>query len=155
MVTICFILGIWWFTKMLNRVVGQERYDAIRVQRRVYTNKFYYLRQQVLYRWFTEHPDLANMLGIYPKVDSSHGFGFYSNFFNTIKDTYEMYRDFQENTINSDGAFGMWLSLLTSFYIVHEFYNYLFPWYWNKTASCKNGEEERVRMRDAIASTLV
>ncbi len=38
----------------------------------------YYLRQQILYRWFVEHPDLANMLGIYPKVDSSHGFGFYS-----------------------------------------------------------------------------
>lgn len=70
--------GIWWFTKMLNRVVGEERYDAIRVQRRVYSNKFYYLRQQVLYRWFVEHPDVANLLGVYPKVDSSHGFGFYS-----------------------------------------------------------------------------
>lgn len=66
---------------MLNRVVGEERYDAIRVQRRVYSNKFYYLRQQILYRWFVEHPDLANMLGIYPKVDSSHGFGFYSIFY--------------------------------------------------------------------------
>ena len=63
---------------MLNRVVGEERYDAIRIQRRVYSNKFYYLRQQVLYRWFVEHPDVANLLGVYPKVDSSHGFGFYS-----------------------------------------------------------------------------
>lgn len=66
---------------MLNRVIGEERYDAIRVQRRVYSNKFYYLRQQILYRWFVEHPDVANMLGVYPKVDSSHGFGFYSIFF--------------------------------------------------------------------------
>lgn len=78
MVPFPLILGIWWFTKMLNRVIGEERYDAIRIQRRVYSNKFYYFRQQILYRWFIEHPDVANMLGIYPKVDSSHGFGFYS-----------------------------------------------------------------------------
>lgn len=31
--------------------------------------------------------------------------------------TYEMYRDFQENTINSDGAFGMWFVVFTSFYL--------------------------------------
>lgn len=70
--------GIWWFTKMLNRVVGEERYDAVRVWRRVWVNKFYYYRQMMLYQCFIETPDLANLLGIYPKVDTSHGFGFYS-----------------------------------------------------------------------------
>lgn len=66
-----------------------------------------------------------------------------------------MYRDFQENTINSDGAFGMWISYLAAIYIIHEMYNYFLPWYWNKTATCKNGEEIRNRMRDALASTLI
>ncbi len=66
-----------------------------------------------------------------------------------------MYRDFQQNSINSDGAFGMWLAYIGAIYIIHELYNYGLPWYWNRNASVKNGEEERVRMRDAIASTLV
>ena len=66
-----------------------------------------------------------------------------------------MYRDFQENTINSDGSFGMWFVVIASLYISHELYNYIFPWYWNRTATCKTGEDERIRMRDAIASTLI
>jgi hypothetical protein len=45
-------------------------------------------------------------------------------------DTYEMYRDFQENTINSDGSFGMWIVLCAALYTVHEVYNYMIPWYW-------------------------
>ncbi len=46
------------------------------------------------YRIFVEAPDVANLLGMYPKTDNSHGFPGYQ--------TYEMYRDFQENTPNSD-----------------------------------------------------
>ena len=63
-----------------------------------------------------------------------------------------MYRDFQENTINSDGSFGMWVVVLTAIYLVHSIYAYFMPWYWNKTATCKNGEEQRMRMRDVLVS---
>lgn len=45
-------------------------------------------------------------------------------------DTYEVYRDFQENTINSDGSFGMWIVYMAVAYSIHETYNYLIPWYW-------------------------
>ena len=34
-------------------------------------------------------------------------------------------------------------------------YSYFLPWYWNKTASCKNGEEELTRMREALFSRIV
>lgn len=60
---------------MANRLIGESRYDAIRVQRRIFSNKFYYLRQHLLYRCYVESPDVANMIGIYPKTDSSHGYG--------------------------------------------------------------------------------
>lgn len=63
---------------MINRIVGEDRYDNWRVQRRIISNKFYYFRQQMLYKCFIETPDLANLLGIYPKMDSTHGYGFYS-----------------------------------------------------------------------------
>lgn len=66
-----------------------------------------------------------------------------------------MYRDFQENTINSDGSFGMWVAWISAIYCIHAIYNYFIPFYWNKTASCKNGEEQRNRMRDALCSTMI
>lgn len=66
-----------------------------------------------------------------------------------------MYRDFQENTINSDGSFGMWVVVVSFFYCMHTAYSYFVPWYWNKTATCKNGEEQRMRMRDALSSMII
>ena len=66
-----------------------------------------------------------------------------------------MYRDFQENTINSDGSFAMWTVVICIFYVAHACYGYFMPWYWNKTASCKNGEEQRNRLRDALSSTTI
>ena len=65
---------------MLNRVVGEDRYESLRVERRIFQNKFYYLRQHLLYRIFIESPDVASMIGIYPKTDSSHGYGSNSSF---------------------------------------------------------------------------
>lgn len=47
----------------------------------------------------------------------------------------------------------MWIVIVAALYCLHEVYSYFMPWYWNKTASCKNGEEERVRMRDILASS--
>lgn len=37
----------------------------------------------MLYTCFVETPDIAAMLGIYPKVDTSHGFGYHSIYFFT------------------------------------------------------------------------
>ena len=59
---------------MAARVVGEERWDALRLVRRVYGNKFYYGRQQVLYDIFYDWPALANMIGIYPKVIAKYLF---------------------------------------------------------------------------------
>ena len=66
-----------------------------------------------------------------------------------------MYRDFQENTINSDGSFAMWTVVICVIYVTHAMYGYFIPFYWNKTASCKNGEEQRNRLRDVLSSTTI
>lgn len=93
----------------------------------------------MLYRTYIESPDVANMIGLYPKTDSSHGYGNPSIFIIMLV-SYEMYRDFQETSINSDGSFAMWIFYIATIYFIHTFYNYLYPWYWGKTASLKNGE---------------
>ena len=49
----------------------------------------------------------------------------------------------------------MWTVYVCVIYVGHTMYSYFIPWYWNKTASVKNGEEERVRMRDALSSSII
>lgn len=83
---------------MLNRVIGEERYDRMRLFRRTNIARFYWTRQEILYETYLHYPEIANTIGIYPKTDLSHGFPSYS--------PYEMFRDFQENSINSDVGFG-------------------------------------------------
>lgn len=89
-------------------------------------------------------PEIANTIGIYPKVDSSHGFPQHQ--------IYEMFRDFQENTINSDGWFAWFVLIFCMAYVVHEFYSYMLPFYWIRQSQ-KNGEFEMLRMKDAMSTT--
>ena len=49
----------------------------------------------------------------------------------------------------------MWIVYIAAIYIIHELYNYFIPWYWNKNALMRNGEEQRFRIKDALASTLL
>lgn len=64
-----------------------------------------------------------------------------------------MFRDFQENTINSDGWFAWFILIVCGAFCVHEFYSYIFPYYWIKS-KVKNGEYELMRMKDALATTV-
>ena len=79
--------GIFWFTKLFNKAIGEKNFDKMRMKRRILSNLFYYKRQQFLHNVFVETPDTACLWGVYPKIDTSHGFGY--------PQTYEMYRDFQ------------------------------------------------------------
>ena len=140
--------GIFWFTKIVNKVVGETFYNKMRMKRRIISNIFYYQRQQFLHRVFIEAPDVACLWGIYPKVDTSHGFGY--------PQTYEMYRDFQENTINSDGSFGMWIVYIGAIYLIHVFYTYLIPYRWRGRLdpSRLSGGDEFFRLKDALSTTI-
>lgn len=95
---------------------------------------------------FVSYPEYAALFGVVPKTDQSHGFG------NPL--TYEMYRDLQENSINQDGWFGMWIFYIAIIYSTHLFYNYMIPYYW-VTQNPKNGATVRLRMRDCIGSTVM
>jgi hypothetical protein len=36
--------GIWWFTKIINRVIGENTYDKLRLFRRLNQNRLWYFR---------------------------------------------------------------------------------------------------------------
>ena len=93
----------------------------------------------VSFRLFVDYPEWAALTGLYPKTDSSHGF---PNPYN-----YEMYRDFQENNINSDVIF--WYEVSLSFTRVGSVCgSCTWPLYtgsiystitWYRTIGCKGG----------------
>lgn len=64
-----------------------------------------------------------------------------------------MFRDFQENTINSDGWFAWFVLAFCMGFVVHEFYTYMIPYYWIRT-SVKNGEFELMRMKDTLSTAV-
>lgn len=49
----------------------------------------------------------------------------------------------------------MWVVYIAAIYCIHVLYNYMIPWYWYGTGTVKNGEDQRFRLRDAIASSIV
>jgi hypothetical protein len=49
----------------------------------------------------------------------------------------------------------MWILLLSTIYTVHVLYNYMLPWYWYRNQPIKNGEEQLLRMRDVISSSIL
>merc|ERR1740139_720782 len=104
------------------------------------------MRQSALYELYIDYPEFAAITGTYPKVDSSHGF--------PVHNPYEMFRDFQENTMNSDGWFAMFVVYVCAFYVIYEMYNYVLPYYWN-TGHKKNGEIAQLRMKDAFSALVL
>ena len=138
--------GIWWFTKIINKTIGEERYDFLRLERRIWQNRVWYYRQSFLYKVWADYPEVASFLGVYPKGDASHGF--------PHPNPYEVFRDFYENTPNSEGWFAMLVVVVCGAYLIWTFYCYLIPWYWINIQPVRNGEEIRLRMIDYLSSTV-
>ena len=49
----------------------------------------------------------------------------------------------------------MWVVWVSAIYCIHFLYSYFVPFYWNKSATVKNGEEQRIRMKDALSSMII
>lgn len=138
--------GIWWWSALISKVVGEQRYEKFRVERRIMQARIWYSRQALLFKLWQDYPEVAYFLGCYPKGDASHGF--------PHQNPYEVFRDLQENTSNSEGWFAMvvvWVCLGFSLWTV---YVYVIPWYWVNNRPVKNGEESRLRMVDYMSSAV-
>jgi hypothetical protein len=72
-----------------------------------------------------------------------------------------MYRDWQENSLNSDGSFSLWIYAFGAAYLVHLLYSFMIPYYWmylvliyfaRGNTPVKNEEYVQLRMKDAIGN---
>ena len=137
--------GIFWWQKLINRTIGESMYDRIRMEKRIASSKFYYTRQNLLYTTYIDFPDIAQTIGLFSKVDTSHGFPQVFPF--------EPWKDPQENSLNGDGFFAMFVYYVCAAYTFWTIYIYLLPWYWSGR-DARNGNEEICRMRDAYATAI-
>ena len=138
--------GIWWWSKLINKAIGEERYDYLRIERRIMQNRIWYTRQAFLFKCWTDYPEISYLLGSYPKGDASHGF--------PHQNPYEVFRDFTENTSNSEGWFAMVVVIVCAAFGIWTIYCYFLPWYWVNARPVRNGEEEMLRMIDSMSSAV-
>ncbi len=69
----------------------------------------------MLYRIYIESPDVANMIGIYPKTDSSHGYGNPSTLF--LKQSHTKCTEISKKThliVMGLSVCGLWQSPLST-----------------------------------------
>lgn len=136
--------GMWYWSKMIARAVGEDRYDKFRLTRRIQTNRFYYFRQTLLYKFYVDYPDIANSVGLYPKVDSSHGY------LHLLP--YEPFRDWQENSPNSEGWFANFVLYVCAIYCIMTLYSYVLPSIWSTSNPIKDADL-LYRLKDYYSTT--
>ncbi|CAG9315152.1 unnamed protein product [Blepharisma stoltei] len=95
--------GTTWFGRIFCKLIGEQKYDNVRVWKRTMYAEWWYLKQYYLHWVSVNKADWANFFAILPKTDSSHGFPW--------KETPSRYAQFGEDTTNSDG-YGGWYTYI-------------------------------------------
>lgn len=92
--------GTQWIGKMFNALIGERRYESLRLLRRINYAKFWYTKQKYLYLFQQQYPHIAVWFSLLNKDDTSHGFG--------TRRPYERYQDFAVFNVNHEGWFQLY-----------------------------------------------
>jgi hypothetical protein len=113
--------GTQFIGKFFNKILGEDRYDWIRVNKRVWYAYFWYTKQSILLKFNIQYPHIAFWFSILNKTDTSDGF--------PAKRQYERYQDFAVFNINGEGWFQLYfitasiLVILWNWWIVAYYYD--------------------------------
>jgi hypothetical protein len=89
--------GTQWMGKWTARAIGENNYEYIRLEKRIFYAKYYYTKQSILNQMALETPDVVNAFSVLQKEDTSHGF--------PVWRPLERNSDFALYNINSEGWF--------------------------------------------------
>ena len=78
-------------------VMGENRYEMYRLEKRILFARWWYMKQGLFTRWSKEIPDVVNAFGMLAKEDTSHGF--------PVARPMERQSDFAIYNMNSEGWF--------------------------------------------------
>ena len=66
--------GTQWMGKWVARTMGENHYELVRIEKRIFYARFYYFKQAILNQMSLEQPDVVNAFSVLAKEDTSHGF---------------------------------------------------------------------------------
>lgn len=138
--------GTTFVGRTVSSLIGEQRYDNIRVYKRTVYAEWWYMKQTFFHWLYLNKSDWANFFALLPKPDSSHGFPW--------KETPSRFSQFAEDTLNSDGYVGWYTYIWVGGAALWSFLMYFWPRRW--TESCDFLEErnvERLQYIDGIMSS--
>jgi hypothetical protein len=134
--------GTQWFGKIFNRIIGEKNYDTVRIQKRIFYAKFWYMKQNFLLRFQTQWPHIAMFFSLLNKHDTSKGF--------PIGRPYERHQDFAVFNINHEGWFQLYFFVAAAVVLLWNWFiialNYL-------TRGDNVSDQDLYRMSDARVTT--
>jgi hypothetical protein len=92
--------GTQWIGKMVCALIGEKRYEWVRLEKRIFYGRFWYTKQSILYRFNQQFPYFSFYFSILNKYDTSAGF--------PAPRQYERYQDFAVFNPNSEGWFQLY-----------------------------------------------
>ena len=95
--------GTQWIGKIISHIIGEQRYEWIRLEKRIFYAKFWYNKQSILFRFQTQWPYIAMWFSLLNKRDSSNGL--------PKGRQYERYQDFSVYNINHEGWYQIYFAL--------------------------------------------
>lgn len=95
--------GTQWIGKMVSRVIGENRYERVRLEKRLFYAKFWYRKQTFLLRFQSQLPYVAVWFSLLNKRDTSVGLP-------TGRQP-ERYQDWSVYNVNHEGWYQIYFAL--------------------------------------------
>ena len=113
--------GTQWIGKLFARLIGERKYEFLRLEKRIFYTKFWYNKQALLFRFQTQWPYVAMWFSLLNKRDTSDGL--------PKGRQYERYQDFAVYNINHEGWYQLyfviaaWIVVFWNEYVVSGTYD--------------------------------
>lgn len=98
--------GTQWIGKMVCALIGENRYEWVRLEKRILYTSYWYTKQNILYKFWHQYPNIATWFSILNKADTSSGF--------PARRAYERYSDYAVFNVNSEGWFQLYFVIAAS-----------------------------------------
>ena len=105
--------GTQWIGKIVNRLIGEQRYERIRLEKRIAYAKWWYTKQSFLFKFNQQYPWMSVWFSVLNKHDTSVGL--------PAKRQYERHQDFAVYSINSEGWFQVYFVIACAIVIAWNY----------------------------------
>jgi hypothetical protein len=92
--------GTQWIGKVVAGIIGEKRYEWVRLEKRILYMEYWYKKQIILFKLSIQYPNIATFFSLLNKTDTSSGL--------PARRAYERHSDFAVFNINSEGWFQLY-----------------------------------------------